>query len=249
MGELRCRGIVLKVRQYREADRLVTMLTHEAGMVTVVARGTRKAKSKLAALVEPLTLGYYQLHRGRSSLCTLLEGEIIKTYRKLHGDLTLLSYAQYFGELCHFLLPEYEPAEQVFILLLTALAALEEDPLPDRVARCFELNLLELLGYRPALEGCQHCGGPGPFFFDAVRGGLVCRKCPVTPAGFPVSGAAVAVMKRFLVQGFHRLAVCRLPAPQSEEIMRVTMSLLNVSLGEKKFRSLEVLHGLKRFNA
>lgn len=40
-------GIVLRSRDYKEADQLVTIYTRELGKVTVQARGVKKTASKL----------------------------------------------------------------------------------------------------------------------------------------------------------------------------------------------------------
>jgi len=247
MPEWKDYGLVLRSREFKEADRLVTLLTRQSGPVTMVARGVRKVPSKLAAQVEPLTLGFYQFHLGRSTMGTLLQGELLKSHGKLHGNTVLLAYAQYFCELCEASLPEHEPAVSVFTLLVQALTMLEEDAQqPDRVARCFELNLLALLGYRPVLDSCLCCSGPGPFLFDPASGGLICQQCPSTAEAFPVSGAAVAVMKRFLELAFHRLTVCRVPPILSEEIHRVSRRLFARTVGKNRFKSLEVLRSLTK---
>ncbi|MBT9172848.1 MAG: DNA repair protein RecO [Syntrophomonadaceae bacterium] len=244
MAEWKDYGLVLRSREYREADRLVTLLTRKRGLLTGVARGVRKVQSKLAARVEPLTLGYYQLHQGRSSLATLLQGEALNHHRKLCSNPLLLAHAQYFCELCESSLPEHEPAVPVFSLLLQALTTLEAETQPARAARCFELNLLSLLGYRPVLDACLFCRGPGPYRFDPPSGGLVCSRCAASAEAFAVSGAAVAVMKRFLELGFYRLSVCRVPAVLSGEIHRVSRVLIAKAVGKTRFKSLEVLHSL-----
>lgn len=248
MGELKSHALVLRTRDYREADRLVTLLTREEGKVTAVARGVRKTKSKLSALVEPLTLGFFLLHRGKS-LDTLIQGEIVKPYRKLREDLLLFAYGQYFCELCEGALPEREPSLPVFLLLLTALEALETDSQPARVARCFELNLLETLGYRPVMENCQHCGSStGPFYFDLTNDGLICNHCPVPEQSRLLSGAAVAVMRRFLNNGFHRLSVCGVPSSLNHEIAYVNAELLKKALGKPRFKSMDFLKSLEEDN-
>jgi DNA repair protein RecO (recombination protein O) len=244
MNEVRSHGIVLQARNLREADKLVTILTRTGGKVTAVARGVRKQTSKFKALVSPLTLGFFLLHRGRS-LETLIQGEIVKPYSRLQGDLVLLAYAQYFCELCEASLPEREPAPEVFDLLLTALEKLEEDTSPARVARCFELNLLETLGYRPALDGCLGCGNSGSYRFDIAQGGLLCQRCIAGTGAMPVSGAAVAVMRRFLADGFHKLNICVVPAGLCREIGAVSAALLLRATGRSRFKSLDILHQLE----
>ncbi len=244
MTDVRSHGIVLHARDLREADKLVTVLTRTGGKVTVVARGVRKQASRFKALVIPLTLGYFLLHSGKN-LDTLIQGEIIKPYLGLRSDLTRLAYAQYFCELCDAALPEREPVPEIFDLLVTGLEKLEQDDSSARVARCFELNLLESLGYRPFLDGCLNCGGGGPFRFDREQGGLLCPLCTAGPQAIPVSGAAVAVMKRFLDGGFHRLNVCMVPQGLNKEIERLNFSLLARVTGRSRFKSLDILRGLE----
>ncbi|MDW7650090.1 MAG: DNA repair protein RecO [Bacillota bacterium] len=241
MGELRTQAVVLRAKAYREADRLVTLLTRDAGKVTIVARGTKKAKSKFAALVEPLTLGHFLLHRGKS-LDTLIQGEIIKAYGSLRMDLLLFAYGQYFCELCERVLPEGEEAVSVFTLLVAALELLGTEKDAARVARCFELSLLDELGFRPALEGCRNCGGTdGPFRFDPETGSLVCGDCPAGGGSFQVSGATVAVMRRFLELGFHKLSVCSVSPQVSSEIHKTAAATFHASLGLSHFKSLDFL--------
>jgi DNA repair protein RecO (recombination protein O) len=245
MAEVKTHAVVLRSRDYREADKLVTLLTQDGGKITAVARGVRKIKSKLKALVEPLTLGYFLLHTGKS-LDTLTQGEIVKPYSLLQADLVVLTYAQYFCELCESALPEREPAREVFNLLIAALQELEEDIHPVRVARCFELNLLDVLGYRPVLECCLQCENEtGPFNFDPQQSGLICGNCISPPGSFAVSGAAVAIMKRFLDNGFYRLSICALPPTASEEIRRVSSALLAGATGRTRFKTLELLNSFE----
>jgi len=239
--ELRSQAIVLRTMPLGEADKLVTMLTREAGKVKAVARGSRKTKSKFSALVEPLTLGSFLLHAGKT-FYTFIQGELLKSYTGLQHDLERFVHAQYFCEICDRCLPEGEPAEAVFHLLLTALETLEVDPHPARVARCFELNLLEELGLKPALDACRICGkSGGPFRFDPLEGGLVCAECPRPASSFPVSAASLAVMKRLLAYGFQKLSVCLLSPQSQSEIHQVCLGLFQHIFDVRSLRSLQFL--------
>ncbi|MBT9169157.1 MAG: DNA repair protein RecO [Syntrophomonadaceae bacterium] len=247
MVELRSDALVLRSRDWREADRLVTLLTRDAGKVTVLARGVKKSKSKFAALVEPLTLGRYLLHRGKS-MDILIQGEIIKPYFSLRQDLLHFATAQYFCELAESSLPNNEPVVAVFVLLVAALEILEKDASPARVARCFELSLLDELGFCPALEGCFSCGQQlSPYYFDFAHGAIVCGQCPRSQDSILISGAAVAVMKRFLKQGFHRLSICSVSATVNDEIGRVCAGVFRTSLGLTEIKSRAFLASIENF--
>lgn len=246
MAELRNHGLVLRGRDWREADRLVTLLTCDAGKVTVLARGVKKSKSKFAALIEPLTLGRYLLHQGKS-MDTLIQGEIIKPYFTLRQDLLYYATAQYFCELVERALPDRAPAPAVFNLLLAALEILEKDSDPARVARCFELSLVAELGFCPALDHCLSCDRLlGPYYFDFLQGSIICGQCPRSQESILISGAAVAVMKRFLKQGFHRLSVCSVSAIVNEEIRRVCAGVFRSSLGLAEIKSRSFLASIEK---
>ena len=52
MNQLVTDGIVLSRVNYGEADRIIKLLTPEAGKLSLMARGVRKPKSKLAGGIE-----------------------------------------------------------------------------------------------------------------------------------------------------------------------------------------------------
>ena len=59
------RGIVLSERPVREADRIYNILTRDFGLVRATALGTRKGTSKLRGHIEPFSLSYISLVRGK----------------------------------------------------------------------------------------------------------------------------------------------------------------------------------------
>ncbi|OHA90560.1 MAG: hypothetical protein A2832_01025 [Candidatus Zambryskibacteria bacterium RIFCSPHIGHO2_01_FULL_44_22b] len=59
------KGIVLSERPVREADRIYNILTRDFGLVRATALGTRKGTSKLRGHIEPFSLSYISLVRGK----------------------------------------------------------------------------------------------------------------------------------------------------------------------------------------
>ncbi len=178
----------------------------------------------------------------------LIQGEIVKPYFSLRQDLLHYATAQYFCELAERSLPNNEPVVAVFVLLVAALEILEKDASPARVTRCFELSLLDELGFCPALEGCFCCGQQlSPYYFDFAHGAIVCGQCPKSQDSILISGAAVAVMKRFLKQGFHRLSICSVSATANDEIGRVCAGVFRTSLGLTEVKSRSFLASIENF--
>src|SRR5438132_13046635 len=61
----RAEAIVLKTNDFAEADRILVLFTRHFGKVRVVAKGIRRATSRMAGHAEPRTHATYQLARGR----------------------------------------------------------------------------------------------------------------------------------------------------------------------------------------
>ncbi|NUP27814.1 MAG: DNA repair protein RecO, partial [Nocardia sp.] len=59
-------AVVLRQHKLGEADRIVTLLTRQYGLVRAVAKGVRRTKSKFGARLEPFAYVDVQLHPGRS---------------------------------------------------------------------------------------------------------------------------------------------------------------------------------------
>jgi len=62
----RDRAVVLRQHKLGEADRIVTLLTRDHGLVRAVAKGVRRTRSKFGARLEPFAHIDVQLHPGRN---------------------------------------------------------------------------------------------------------------------------------------------------------------------------------------
>src|SRR6266542_141448 len=61
----RAEAIVLRTVDFGEADRILVLFSRHFGKLHVVAKGIRRATSRMAGHAEPLTHATYQLARGR----------------------------------------------------------------------------------------------------------------------------------------------------------------------------------------
>ncbi len=63
----KCEGIVLRTTDYGETNKIVTLYTREWGKIGVMARGAKKPKSRLSAITQPFTYGYFLMQKGNGS--------------------------------------------------------------------------------------------------------------------------------------------------------------------------------------
>src|ERR1700691_3575599 len=80
MKPLLTQGIVLKRVNYGEADRIVTFLTPERGKLSLMARGVRKVKSKLAGGIELFSVSDLTFIEGRRDIGTLISSRLETHY-------------------------------------------------------------------------------------------------------------------------------------------------------------------------
>jgi len=175
----RTRGLVLKRRDFGEADRLLTVLTRDHGKVTLLAKGARKPSSRKAPHVDLFKHVDLLVHKGRS-FGIVSQADTVSTFASFHQDLERLAAAHYMAELADVLTAEEEEAAAVYDFMLSVLQWLDEGAEPRLVQRYFELHFLDLAGYRPQLYSCLACSQwlqAEVNFFDPVAGGMFCPRC------------------------------------------------------------------------
>jgi DNA repair protein RecO (recombination protein O) len=174
-------GIVLNRIALGDNDRILTLYTSEYGKLPVVAKGARKAGSRLSGATELFTSARFLLAKGRS-LAIVSQCEITESFQTLRHDLDLLARATYLCELLdHSTIAHDNTASaSLYALVMGALSLLQRSaPYKDAVVHAFELHLMAEMGYAPVLEECARCGAPATVSsttFSNLQGGILCRE-------------------------------------------------------------------------
>ena len=174
----RCEALIMRRTDFAEADRLLLLAT-PGGKRRVVAKGARKTTSRLAGHLELFTSTTMILAIGRN-LDIVTQSQTRQSHSTLRADLTRLSCAYYAAELYDQFTGEEDHSPDIFQLLETVFAALNQTHAPDLVLRWYELHLLSLLGYRPNVQNCVACGQPldeTAQRFSPSLGGMLCPNC------------------------------------------------------------------------
>lgn len=197
MALLETEALVLRTYNFGEADKIVVLLTHSAGLIRGVAKGCRKLRSRFGAALEPFTLvkiTYYQ--KENQELVSLSQAEIVKSHFDLSGQAETLAGLAYMGDLVIEFSPPYEPNERLFRMVKACLEAICKSQSDLQVIlRYFEIWLLKLEGYLPDIRGCGECHRP----FDDKEAAFInadlvfrCRDCS--------QGSGNALSKRLQTQ-------------------------------------------------
>jgi len=182
-------ALVLRVSDFGESDRVVTLLTEQHGKVSALARGAKSSRRRFGAALGLFGCGEAVL-REKRDLWILEDLHSTRGFVRLGQELGRFSHACYACELSQHLCPPHAPEPTIYRLLLELLDYLDRLPLSDRPAveplRSFELRLLDAVGLGISLNQCATCGTDVPRAlyvpFDVVRGGV---HCPDTCFGAP----------------------------------------------------------------
>ena len=181
-------AFVISNSAYGESDRIVSLFTLEHGRLKGFARGARNSRKRFGPALETFARIDLQLHY-KDGLSSLRSADIITLYTGIRADLGAIAHGLYACELVECLTPEGVTLPRLYRLLAAYLERLDSGQSDADDRRMFEINLLNILGYRPSLNGCSRCGSE----FDRrgalmQQGGeLVCRLCAATGRTIPLS--------------------------------------------------------------
>ena len=216
MAVYKSRGIVLRSIRYGEADRILDLYTPDAGMVSGIAKGIRRTKSRFGGRLEPLSCVEFLAYRGRS-LDTITQAEVLRSFHGVREDLERLEVAGGLARDVRALSGGDEPDRRVFNLLYHGLDALEErGPVLKAVEPAFGLKLSLLAGYAPQLDACLGCDtelgvAKKPLGFAPELGGMLCANCREesvsTAYSFPVPPGIVRALRTLVREPLKRASI------------------------------------------
>ena len=201
------KGIVLRSMRYGEADRILDLYTPERGLVSTIAKGIRRTKSRFGGRLEPLSCVDFLAYGGRT-LDTITQAEVLRSFHGVREDLARLEVAGSMVATVRALAGGDEADRRLFNLLYHALDALETRAAGHEAMRsAFALKLSTLAGYAPQLDACLTCdldlneADAGILYYAPDLGGALCKECrSENPAGdaFPVPPGTLAALRALM---------------------------------------------------
>ena len=249
---IRTEGIVLRRRDYGESDRILVLFTRKLGRVSVIAKGARKPSSKLSGHLELFTRSSFLISRGRN-LHILTQAETIDAFDSLRKDLPGIGLGSYIVELVDAVTYEEGSNVQLYDLLSATLDSLSTGKDPAIITRYYELQLLDLVGFRPELFYCVECGKSiieQDQYLSGELGGAVCPDCApkARRAGInPVSSRVLKYLRHFQRSDRKSLATMAIPPEISEELEKITRFYLAHTL-EKHLNSPDFIKRIQNTN-
>lgn len=240
-------GLVLREVNYKEADKILTVLTPE-GKLTVTARGARRKGSRIAACTQLFAYSEMDLftYRDRTSLNS---GETTDIFSGLRKDIELMSLASYFMELLESVAQENEDSRELLSLALNSLYALDKLKKEQNIVKpAFELRLMCLAGFAPMVEECAVCAAQFPerARFNVTQGVLHCADCRQHLFGgisMPVGVGTLAAMRHIVSCDMKKIFSFTASEETLKELGDLSEAYIHAQL-ERGFHTLDFYKGL-----
>jgi len=176
-------SLVLHAFDYRETSRIIRLATREVGIVSVIARGARRPRSRFSAALDLFASGvaHLSLHPTRD-LHALTAFDLTRSRPELAESLARFTAASAVSELCLRFAREDDSGRvhAAATELFDAIGIAADDAVAG-IALGGAWRLVAELGFAPALDQCASCHAPLPaaltVVFNHCAGGALCDRC------------------------------------------------------------------------
>lgn len=148
-------GFIIGKKDFREADRLFTICTKEAGKIEAMAQGCRKLSSKLSGNLELLHHAVFTIAKGKQ-IDRIATVDVIETYETIKNNLDALTAALYACDLCDRVVKPGVCDAGVYDLFGELLSLCSQTQgRSAALAHLFIIKLAEHLGTQPTAKGFE----------------------------------------------------------------------------------------------
>jgi DNA repair protein RecO (recombination protein O) len=242
MGVLTSEAVVLRTWPLREADLIVSFFTRDYGRMKGVAKSALKSRKRFGGALEPMTVARaWFVEKPRQELVRLDQLEIVRSPLATPVDHVRMTVLSFYAELLDEVLPEHDPQETVFRLLVSVLeqTTVEQPWMP---LTYFSLWMTRLMGLLPDVAHCTACGEAlqaAEVWFQSYSDGLFCGVHRGSGAN-ALSADSWQLAQRMLRSPVSAFAGESWPRRRGMELRRFTLQSLERHL-ERKLRTAEAL--------
>jgi len=242
MSVLTSEAVVLRTWPVHESDLIVSFFTRDYGRVRGVAKSALKSRKRFGGALEPMTVARaWFAERPRQELVRLDQLEIMQSPLSLPVDHVRMAVLSFFAEVLDEALPDHDPQETTFRLLLAVLdqTTVEQPWMP---LTYFSLWMTRLMGLLPDLAHCTACGEAlhaAEVSFSSFGDGLFCALHRNGSAS-ELSADSWQLAQRMLRAPASAFAGEEWPRRRGQDLRRFTLQALERHL-ERRLRSAEAL--------
>ena len=236
-------AVVLRTWPVHEADQIVSLFTRDAGKIRGVAKSASRSRRRFGGALESMThVRAHYATRPRQDLVRLDSLEILRSPLAEPVDYSRAGALAFYTEVLDEMLPEHDPHDATFRLLLLVLEQTHTGHIWMPVTY-FALWMVRLMGWMPDLRRCSVCRTlfpeDAPAFWQPGVDGLFCEEHR-KPGAFTLSAASRALSEQLLQAPPERFAADPWSRGRAADLRRLLMDSLERH-GEKRLQSVRAL--------
>ncbi|MDO5027401.1 MAG: DNA repair protein RecO [Tissierellia bacterium] len=172
--EMTVTAIVIGQVDYKESSKIIRLFSRELGLISALARGAKRPKSKMQNISSLYSVSEFSLLR-KGDFYHIKEGRVIDLNEGLRGDIRSIYCAQLCVDLVEKSVMDHQVNRELFDLLVKTIQAIASTQSRIRLMSMFVIKWISMMGYKPQLKQCVDCGKmPSPIAFSINKGGLSC---------------------------------------------------------------------------
>jgi DNA repair protein RecO (recombination protein O) len=157
MLEEKSEGIILRSLDYKDRQRIITVFSREAGIISLIIKGLSKRNYRLLALSSPFCRAEFIYRKGSSDLFRFIDGSVLDEHLIFRKKLSFIQTA---GTLSQAILRSQmpgKPAPALYSLLCSYFQQIPSFEEFFTLVASFHLKLLKHEGLTALSKECSHC--------------------------------------------------------------------------------------------
>jgi DNA repair protein RecO (recombination protein O) len=224
-------ALILHTRSYKETSLLLEAFTSSHGRVSLIARGAKRGKIKLASILQPF-IPLSILWQGKGELQTLVKAESNGPMYHLYGKRMISGL--YINELLMRFLAKLDPHQDLFNFYRHILEQLSFSQQIQSALRIFEKKLLKAIGYELQLD----------YDADTKRSIMENAYYRFDPMSGPIKVSSIEENNQYIYKGSSLLAFKTENLENADvlrEIKHLMRQVLGFHLGARPLRTRKLL--------
>lgn len=168
MNEIKVKGIVLKLTDYKDADKLASIFTLEEGKILAKFVGVKREKAKLKSVAQPFVLAEFNINI-KANKRTITSAYMLDAFPQITSDYARTMNAFIVLDIINSILPESKVEKELFVLTVNALKNIEtKNPYIANID--FIINFLSFNGVEISFLNSKQV------YFDKMNGEFTDKK-------------------------------------------------------------------------
>ena len=190
MSTYKARAIIIRTYKLGEADKIIKMYSRKGQVISAVAKGSRKIRSRFQGRLELFNMADLELSRGRN-LDIINQAEIVHAFLKIPQDFYRFVFAEIISNIILKTQASGDGNPALFKLLYICLNEIdntgqEDIPALKKIICFFSARLLQSTGLAPMMGSCSRCNKDSGDLYKRVKtsigfsvkyGGILCGAC------------------------------------------------------------------------